>query len=396
MSIASSRSLSSWSPAAAGVLVVVALAPRTAFAQAAAPAQSGQAPADVAQTVAAPKAVDAPTIEAATPTDTTDVSISAGGQYASGNAKEFAATGLGKVDLRRGANGFGAQLTGNYAEGATVPSASMKTTTENLQGKLRYLRYFTTAFGGFLQVTGTHDAFTATTFRLNIDPGVKLFFFDNATTRFWGELGYDFEFDQNYTDSNGIMQAGSGGPSLDANGLPYVIEKNNTIHSTRLFVGFKQAFNTEVTLNLGLEYLQGLGGTGTGTPNLPPGYTAGQVDVVPISVTGARLNGDALLAAHIGGGFSIGVGLSEKYNSAALAGKLALDSTGTLSLIYGFSSGHPAPPAPPPPECPKTPEPPPSPPAGSTPVAAAAPTTAAPNSAAPAPAAADSAAPAHP
>jgi hypothetical protein len=339
-----------------------------ALAQATAPvpAQSGAPPADLTQTVAAPTAADAPTI-APPDTDSTNAAVSAGGQFASGNSKLFAATGLGKFDMRRGDNAFGAQLLGNYAEGAVAPSTTLKSTTENLQGKLRYDRYFTSAFGAFLQLTGTHDAFQAITFRLNVDPGVKLFFVDEPTTKFWGELGYDFEFDQNYVDGNNIEQAGSGGPALDANNLPYVIVSQNTIHSTRLFAGFKHGFNDKVNLSLGLEYLQGLAGTGTGTPNVPPGYTASQVDIVPVSVTGSRLNGDALLAAQVGGGFAIGVGLSAKFNSAPLAGKQDLDTTGTLSLIYSFSSPTPAPP----PTCtePPAPPPPPPPPPGTAPPA---------------------------
>ncbi len=355
-----------------------------ALAQAAppAPSETGTPPADLAQTVTAPKAADAPTIDAPS-TDSMNAAVSAGGQYAAGNSKLFAATGLGKFDIRRGNDAFGAQLVGNYAEGAIAPSTTLKSTTENLQGKLRYDRYFTPAFGAFMQVTGTHDAFQAITFRLNLDPGVKLFFVDEPTTKFWGELGYDFEFDQNYVDGNGIEQAGSGGPAVDSATppLPYVITSQNTIHSTRLFAGFKHAFNDKVNLYLGLEYLQGLGGTGTDLPGVPNGYTAAQVDRVAVSVTGARVNGDALIAAQVGAGFSIGMGLSGKFNSAPLAGKQSLDTTGTMSLIYSFSSPTPTPP----PTC--TEPPPPPPPAAAPPAAPAAPAPAAPSAPAAAPAA---------
>jgi hypothetical protein len=354
-------------PSAVRWLATVTLVPAAlvswaaaALAQAPPPSQTGTPPADLAQAVAAPKAADAPTI-AAPATDSMNAALSAGGQYATGNSKMFSATGLGKFDIRRGANGFGAQVVGNYAEGATPPATTMKATTENLQGRLRYDRYFTPAFGAFLQVTGTHDAFQAITFRLNVDPGVKLFFVDEPNTKFWGELGYDFEFDENYTDSDGIEQAGAGGPSLDAKGLPYLIIQDNTINSTRLFAGLKHSFNDDVQLNVGLEYLQGLVGTGTGTPPLPSGFTAAQVDPVVISVTGARLNGDVLVTSKLGSGFSLGVGLSERFNSAPLAGKEKLDSSGTLSLIYSLSSAPPPPPPPPPPAAPAPPAPAPAP-----------------------------------
>ena len=314
-----------------------------AFAQApppGAPGATGAPPADLSQSVAQAPAERAAPEEAAPPTDSTTAAISAGGQYAAGNSRLYAATGQGKLELRRGDNGFGAGLIGNFAE--TDVAGSYQKSTENLQGRLRYDRYFTPIFGGFLQLTGTHDAFQAITFRLNADPGVKLIVVDAEATKLWGEVGYDFEFDDNYTDGNGIEQNGSGGAAQDpSNGKAYVIEQTDTIHSSRLFLGVRHQFNKEVVLTSGLEYLQGFGGSGGGTPAVPPGYTAAKVDLVPITLTAARLNFDALLAAHVGGGFSLGFGVTAKYNSAPLAGKVNLDSAGTFSLIYAFASPAP-------------------------------------------------------
>lgn len=323
---------------AATVLTATALPALAQTPPTGAPEAAGAPPADVSQTVQAPTERAAPEA-AAPPTDSTTAAVSAGGQYAAGNSKLYAATGQGKLDLRRGDNGFGAALVGNFAE--SYVGGSYQKSTENLQGRLRYDRYFTPIFGGFVQVTGTHDAFQAITFRLNADPGVKLIVVDAEATKLWGEAGYDFEFDQNYTDGNGIEQAGAGGQALDSNGLPYVIEQTDTIHSSRLFAGVRHQFNKEVVLTSGLEYLQGFGGSGGGTPPVPPGYTASKVDLVAINLTAARLNFDALLAAHVGGGFSLGVGITAKYNSAPLPGKVNLDSTGTLSLIYAFASPAP-------------------------------------------------------
>ena len=340
----------------------------------------GAPPADVAPTVAAPTGpADAPKPNDLTVLDSTSAAISAGGQFAAGNSRNFAGTGQGKFDMRRGNNAFGAALVGNYAEAFVVPPAGAANTpatpgawqksTENLQGKLRYDRFLSQNFSIFAQVTGTHDAFQAITFRLNADPGVKLLVINNDSTRLWGEAGYDFQLDLNYTDGNGIEQAGAGGPALDANNLPYVINKTDTIHSSRLFAGFHQAFNKEVQLNLGLEYLQGFGGSGGDAPAIPSGYTASMVDPVSISLTASRLNFDALLAAHLGAGLSVGVGFSAKYNSAPLPGKQNVDSTGTVALIYAFGGPPPAPP----PAC----EPPPAPPAPPAAPATAAPPPAA-------------------
>ena len=342
-------------------IACVLLAPST-FAQ-----TSAVPPADLKTVVTAPAvAGEAPLAPLPPPTDTTNAAISAGGQFATGNSRLVAASGLGNFDIRRGNNAFAATLGGNFSESYITPGPTVipnatpggvptvlpaaapgwKESTENLQAKLRYGRFFSPNFSAFLQITGGHDAFQAITFRLNVDPGVKLLLANHPDTKVWGELGYDFQFDDNYTDGNGIEQAGAGGPSLDPNGVNYLIQKNDTIHSGRAFAGFQHHFSKEVLLNLGLEYLQGFGGGGGGTPPTPTGYTvfspstkaplATSVDPVNISLTGSRLNLDILLAAKLGAGLSFGVGFSAKYNSAPLAGKEQLDTASTLTLIYTF------------------------------------------------------------
>ncbi len=328
-------------------------------------------PADIAQAVKAPAVAGvAPPAPPPPPTDSLNAALSAGGQFATGNSGLAAASGLGKFDIRRGDNAFAASLGGNYAEAYLIPAPTVipattsggnptvipaappgwKESTENIQAKVRYDRYLTPAFSVFAQLTGTHDAFQALTFRFNADPGVKLLFAQTQATKVWGELGYDFQFDDNYTDTNGLEQAGAGGAALDSNGVAYLIQRQDTIHSGRAFAGFQHKFNKEVSLNLGLEYLQGVGGGGGGLPATPGGYyvfsaaTAGnhplseQVDPVSISLTGSRLNFDALLAAKVGGGLSFGVGFSAKYNSAPLPGKDQLDTATTLTLIYAYGT----------------------------------------------------------
>jgi hypothetical protein len=333
-----------------------------------------------------------------------NASVSAGGQFATGNSRLVAATGTGKFDMRRGDNAFAAAVIGNYSEAYSAPSATYvtdpmtgqtvqvpaaapgwKESVENLQGKLRYDRYFSRNFSAFMQLTGTHDAFQAITFRLNLDPGVKYLFYNHPDAKIWGEAGYDFQYDLNYTDGNGIEQAGAGGAQTDPNGIDYLIQKSDTIHSGRLFAGFQHSFNKEVNLNFGLEYLQGFGGSGGGAPTITAGHQAFSptattypaaalangtiVDPVSITLTGSRLNMDILLAAKLGAGLSFGVGFNAKYNSAPLAGKENLDTSTTLTLIYAFSGKKEEPKPKEPPPCPcNTP-----PPGAATPAAGAPP-----------------------
>jgi putative salt-induced outer membrane protein YdiY len=302
----------------------------------------GTPPAEGAALVEGPKFdSDAPKEEKAT--NETTASVSAGGQFASGNSKLVAATANGKFDMRRGADGFGAALLANYGEGAP-PGKPIETTAQNIQGRLRYDRFLIESTSLFLIGTGRHDRFQGLDFRLNVDPGAKYVFVRTDPTSFWGELGYDFQYDIRRDDA------------LQPDPMVPPLAKTATDHSARLFVGFKHAFNKEVTFVTGVEYLQSF-----------------------VEATRARLNYDALFAAHVGGGLSLGVGFSARYDHAPLPDKKNLDTATTVSLIYAFSDVPEAPPAPPEPAVVKAPEqpspatnPPPPPPPGSAPPAPAA------------------------
>jgi len=347
-------------------------------------------PADEAAVVSAPKPVAVPPADAPVH-DSMHVAVSMGGQFQTGNSHLWAVTGQGKYDIRRGADAFAASVIGNYARTETFPAAATVGTppppgiwadsTDNIQGKLRYDRFLTNDASLYLQVTGTHDTFQAVTFRLNLDPGFKYLFVSLPSTKLWGEIGYDFQYDLHYSNESNLEQAGAGGLTLDANGDPYLISQTDTIESSRLFAGFYHAFNKEVSLSTGLEWLQGFGGSNGQPPAAAAGYSSACttasmlmglmcVDPVTISLKSTRINFDALLAASVGGGFSVGVGYSMKYNSAPLPGKVDVDMSGTFNLIYALAIPAPVT-APPPAPCPPPPPPPPPPPTTPQPAPAA-------------------------
>lgn len=301
----------------------------SAFAQGApsdAPADpTGAPPPDAKALVAAPSASDAAPDMKSDPVNTTTATVSAGGQWSTGNSQLLAGTVNGALDLRRGMNGFGASLLGNYGQGAPGGHDSVLT-SENLQGRLRYDRYLLDRLSVFLITTGRYDRFQGLDFRLNVDPGVKYLFVNEKTTQLWGEAGYDFQYDIRRnadrivyeTDASGnpVTDPATGQPirQLDANGNPVLLDKTKADHSVRLFAGFKHAFNKEVSLTTGLEYLQSF-----------------------IDSTRYRLNYDALVAANLGGGFSFGLGFTARYDHDPLPGKRDLDTTTTFNLIYAFS-----------------------------------------------------------
>jgi len=331
---------------AAGALVALALMPGNARAD----DTIGAPPPDAKAFVAAPKAAeDVPVF--ANPKDETTATASAGGQVSTGNSQLAAATANGQFAMRRGADGFGASLLGNYGEGAPHGQSPVDT-TENLQGRLRYDRFTGDRFSFFLIGTGRHDRFQGLIFRLNVDPGAKYLFVNSDATKLWGEVGYDFQYD---------VRLGS------AIVGPPVLDKTAADHSARAFVGFKHAFNKEVSVTTGLEYLQ----------SFVKSDSAG-LDY------DSRINYDLLFAAQVGGGLAVGLGFGARYDSNPLPSKANLDTSSTFSLIYSFSetpasaaiaaAATPAPCPTPPPPAPVNP--PPAPPAASTmPAPSAAPVT---------------------
>ncbi len=295
-----------------------------------------------AKTVVAP--VDAPIaapVIAKPATDATNVTLSAGGQLQTGNSSSLAGTVNGLIDMRRGNNGFGAGLVGNYAQGAP-PGNSEVESTENLQGRIRYDRYLGEKVAVFLIATGRHDKFQGLDFRLNIDPGFKYLFITDPQSALWAEVGYDFQYDDRYNPARVQLDTAVTPPTPIPGAS--LLDKTTTVHSGRLFAGYRYAFNKDVTLSTGLEYLQAF---------------ARSSDVVPTSTTDYRFNFDARLAAALSGGFSVGLGFSARYDHDPLPGKEKTDTATTVSLIYALSDlPKPAPPVcVPPPPSPPPPDP---------------------------------------
>jgi putative salt-induced outer membrane protein YdiY len=286
------------------------LLPTIAWAQPAATADRAPAT-DAKALVAAPKDIkDAPAENKSS--DNTNASVSAGGMLSTGNTQTQALTLNSTLDLRRGMNGFGAALLGNYGR-SKLAGADSQTTAENFQARVRYDRYLTERFALFLQLTERYDRFQGLASRTNVDPGVKYIFFLREKSAFWGELGYDYMHD---------IRTPSGRRSLDADGnkdysVP-LLDKTLDDHSARAYLGFRHAFNGEVTFSTGLEYLQSFVKTELATGN-------------------SRVNFDATLAAKLYGGIAAGVGFTARYDRNPLEGRSKLDTATTLSLIYAFS-----------------------------------------------------------
>jgi putative salt-induced outer membrane protein YdiY len=283
-----------------GVAACSLLSGGAAFAQ-----DMGAPPPEAAKAAAGPAPVrDAPKLTTA-PEGTT-ASVSAGGLSSSGNSKLVALTISGNYDWRGGANGVGASLVGNYGKSAP-PDGEMETTTENLQGRLRYDRYLIEDASVFLLATGRHDRFQGLAFRLNLDPGFKYLFVNRPKTQLWAEAGYDFQYDTRTDEARDVLD--------DEGMLVERLDKHQTDHSARLFLGFKHAFNDDVALANGIEYLQSF-----------------------VESERYRFNYDVLFTAKVWGDLALGVGFNARYDNQPLPDKVKLDTTSTLSLVYSFTN----------------------------------------------------------
>ncbi len=329
MRVARTRYLHVARPVAGLVAAAAFVWTSNAFAQA---TPLGTPPAEGKALVQAPKPIaDEPAIEV--PTDGTNVSISAGGMLATGNSRLLAFSGNGVYETRFNANAIGASVLGNYGQSAP-PGEAVRVSAENIQGRVRYDRYVIEQASLFLINTGRHDRFQGLELRYNLDPGFKYIFHKRADGSLWGEAGYDLQHDVRRDDGRIV---------LDDKKVPVpgaaLLPKTKTDHSTRLFAGFKHAFNKEVTFVSGVEYLQSF-----------------------LDSARYRLNFDALIAANVGAGLSLGFGFSARYDHDPLPGKEKLDTASTVSLIFAFDNVAAPPKAtcPCPEETPAAPPPPPS------------------------------------
>jgi putative salt-induced outer membrane protein len=246
--------------------------------------------------------------KAAEATDETKLDVMAGGMVAGGNSGSLAVTGASKFLLRRGDNQLTAAAATNYAlsrppkNSPSDSDESWKSTVENVQGNVRYDRFLTDRLSLFLGASTRYDRFQGLDLRLNIDPGVAYYFVQEEKQKFWGEVGYDFQFDVRSHEM--IVTARDADPSQ-------VVKKTDDRHSARLFLGYDNQIYKAVGFFAGLEYLQGIDET-----------------------TNWRLNGDAALTSSIGENFSLATSVSVKYDHHPLPFVKNIDVVTALNLIY--------------------------------------------------------------
>jgi putative salt-induced outer membrane protein len=229
--------------------------------------------------------------------EVSELKLSAGGMLTSGNARSMALTGSGHLRLRRLQNQYSADVAGNYGRAAAGADEDMKTSVENLQGRIRYDRFLSDHWSVFLAQSARKDRFQGLDLRLNFDPGVAYYLFDVEKHRLWAELGYDFQYD--------IRD----GAALQAAMEP--LSKTDSQHSARAFAGYENNLNDVLRFNTGLEYLQSVSES-----------------------KNWRLSWDVGLTSSISTAFSLATTFSLRYDNNPLPGVENTDTVTALNLVY--------------------------------------------------------------
>jgi len=232
--------------------------------------------------------------------DTTEAKINAGGLFTSGNARSTSVTSGANFRLRRSENQLTAAAAANYAAARPQGQTETKKTVENFQAKTRYDRFLSPVFALFGAASLRSDRFQGLDLRLNLDPGFALYMVDSKITQFWSEIGYDYQYD--VRNQSALDTARLKDPTLS---------KTEDRHSGRLFLGYNDSFNKNVSLSTGLEFLQALAHT-----------------------ENRRVNWDTSLSSSLSGKLSIATTFTLRYDNNPLPGIKNTDAIEAVSLVY--------------------------------------------------------------
>ena len=265
-----------------------------------------QAPASSGRTDVAQEGFQPVALAPAEDNDITSLKISAGGFVSRGNARTIAATAALDYLMRRDRNQFSVLAAANYGRAAADADSPSVPTVENYQGRVRYDYFLAGGLAAFASVSARRDRFQGLDLRLNIDPGAAYYFIDDKAHRFWGELGYDLQYDvrrQEYIDAAALED-----PTAEP------IEDTEVRHNVRLFVGYDNQVTDAVKFNGGLEYLQ----------NLKESETL-------------RVNLDLGLTSQLSTTFSVATTVAVRFENDPLPGVEETDVITALNLVYSIT-----------------------------------------------------------
>lgn len=241
------------------------------------------------------------------PTHLTELSIIGGGLFSAGNSRTVALTSGLKFRIRREQHQVTAQGAVNFARGGSRGEA-MDTTVENYQGLLRYDYFLSERVSLFVQGTGRRDRFQGLNLRLNVDPGVAYYFINTKKHRLQGEVGYDLQHDIRRDDALEQPLPDDAEPGTPP---PPPLDKTQTLHNARLFLGYENKLRKEVAVIASAEYLQNFA-----------------------DAERFRLIFDLGLKSNISDSFAVATTYTLRYENRPLPNVERADSIASVNLVY--------------------------------------------------------------
>jgi putative salt-induced outer membrane protein YdiY len=269
--------LMTWLP----VLTAAALAPAPVLAQDAPPAERHTA-----------ELGDGP------PKKETSWTASLGGTLNTGNTESWQVNAGSSLSLLRAPHSFRGDVQFAYGQARLDGEDAYQDTVRNFNGNLHYSYFFNDHDGLFSAVSHRWDTFAGLDTRLQTQAGYVRNFFRKAKHRFWGELGYDFTYDNLHPD-----------PLV--NDMGEILPGTAEVHSGRVYLGYENELNEAVTFKTHVETLINLQ-----TPD----------DV--------RINWDNALRSTLTAGLKLELLFNLKFDSIPVPTRQKLDTRTQVNLIY--------------------------------------------------------------
>jgi len=233
--------------------------------------------------------------------DVTTLTANLGAAFNTGNTEAWQLNTGSDFALVRGRHGLGISMAFAYGRANVKDDMtdSLVDTVRNLKTRARYDFFLTPMDALFLAAVYRWDTFAGLDTRASGQVGYMRNFFKEEKHRFWGELGYDLTYD-NYDPD----------PLIDEDTMQ-VLPGDDVIHSARVFAGYDNQINQQVTFLTGLEALINVEDT---------------KDV--------RLAWDNALRSSIGSGFQVELKFSLGVDTQPVPGTKKVDTTTLVTLLY--------------------------------------------------------------
>lgn len=182
--------------------------------------------------------------------DKTSWDIMAGGTAVTGNTKSFGLTAGSQFNLVRNKHTFDAATMFIYTRArvvdATAGTSQMQDTARNWNSHARYEYFFRERDAAFIGLKHRWDTFAGLDTRLQVQPGYLRVFHEKKELerRFWGEVGYDFTWDNRFPN-----------PLPDPADPTVFLSDNVYVHAARLFLGWDFKYEDKLRILTGLEGL---------------------------------------------------------------------------------------------------------------------------------------------